>query len=505
MKTMNKWVCVTAIGILLTVEAATAEDKWAAQDTQPSKKIVYKTVGDVSLQLDIFVPSKKDTSNESAIVFFFGGGWTGGTTRQFYEQCKYFASRGMIAISAEYRIKSKHGTSAVECVKDGKSAIRWVRAHAVELGIDPEKIVAGGGSAGGHVAACTGIIKGFEDENDDDANVRSRPNAMVLFNPALDIPEDSRFADRFQGREKELSPVAHVEKGLPPTIIFHGTADTTVPFESVERFRDKMIEAGNTCELMPFEGEKHGFFNFSRNKEEFEQTMAAADRFLVTQGFLKPIPANARNATPAGKRLPRVLIIGDSISIGYTKPVQALLEGKAEVERIPANGAYTGVGLEKLDEWLGDEKWDLIHFNWGLHDLCYRSVDSNGRSVKDKEHGKRATTLEQYEENLKMLVKRLRATEAKLIWASTTPVPDGEPGRFKGDEIEYNAVAAKVMKRKRIPINDLYACIQPHLKEFQKPGGNVHFTDEGSEFLAKQVASSILTELKKREPCHCSD
>jgi acetyl esterase/lipase len=296
-----KWaqVWIATIAVALVVGSAMADEEQVVPGTKPAKTPVYKTIGDVKLQLHVFLPPEGTPANAPAIVFFFGGGWTGGKPTQFYEQCKYFASRGMVAISAEYRIKSLHGTSAVECVKDGKSAIRWVRAHAADLGVDPAKIVAGGGSAGGHVAACTGVIEGFEDENEDRA-VSSRPAALVLFNPVLEIPEKSQFVDRFQGRQKDLSPLGHVAKGCPPTIVFHGTADSTVPFASVERFRDKMKEAGNICEVVPFEGEKHGFFNFSRNRKAFDATMAAADAFLVAQGILKP----AAPERPAKKKDP---------------------------------------------------------------------------------------------------------------------------------------------------------------------------------------------------------
>ena len=297
MKWVRVWIATLAVA--LVIGGAMADEEQAAPVVNPAKPLVYKAIGDVKLQLPVFLPPEGMTANAPAIVFFFGGGWTGGTPTQFYEQCKYFASRGMVAISAEYRINSLHGTSAVECVKDGKSAIRWVRAHAADLGVDPTKIVAGGGSAGGHVAACTGLIEGFDDENDDRA-VSSRPAALVLFNPVLEIPEKSRFVDRFQGHQKELSPLDHVAKACPPAIVFHGTADTTVPFASTERFRDKMKEAGNVCELIPFEGEKHGFFNFSRNRKAFDATMAAADAFLVAQGILKP----AAPEKPAEKKIP---------------------------------------------------------------------------------------------------------------------------------------------------------------------------------------------------------
>ncbi|MBU3011323.1 alpha/beta hydrolase [Polaribacter vadi] len=154
-----------------------------AQNIQPDKELLYKVIDGDSLYLHIFQPkvSKKPTA---AIVFFFGGGWVSGNPKQFYQQSKYFASRGMLAISAEYRIKNTHGTTPFECVKDGKSAIRWVREHAKELNIDPNKIVAGGGSAGGHVALSTSVIEGFENKNEN-LSISAIPNAIVAYNPVF--------------------------------------------------------------------------------------------------------------------------------------------------------------------------------------------------------------------------------------------------------------------------------------------------------------------------------
>lgn len=236
------------------------------------QETIYKTIGDTELTLYVFCPSNTAT-DRPAIVFFHGGGWRGGSPRQFFPQCEHLAKRGMVAVSAQYRL----GDMAT-CVTDAKSAMRWVRAHAAELGIDPQKIAAGGGSAGGHLAACLAMIDGF-DEPGEDPQISTRPAAMALFNPALDIA-------RFGGRE-ELSPAQHVRAGLPPTIIFHGTADTTVPFATVEEFTKAMRAAGNECELVPYEGRKHAFFNAGA---DLAATTAAADRFLVELGLLPAAP-----------------------------------------------------------------------------------------------------------------------------------------------------------------------------------------------------------------------
>jgi len=187
--------------------------------------------------------------------------------------------------------------------------------------------------------------------------------------------------------------------------------------------------------------------------------------------------------------LPRVLLIGDSISIGYTSATRELLKGKANVHRIPTNGGPTINGLKNLDAWLGDGKWDAIHFNWGLHDL--RFMDD----------GKHQVPLDQYEKNLRELVGRLKKTGAKLIWASTTPVPEGKlsPSRKNSDVVAYNAVAKKIMGENQIAVNDLYVFALPRLDKIQLPA-NVHFTAAGSKALAEQVAANVEAALGKSAP-----
>lgn len=198
---------------------------------------------------------------------------------------------------------------------------------------------------------------------------------------------------------------------------------------------------------------------------------------------------------------PKALIIGDSISIGYTDKVAQLLRGKADVERPmredgkAQNCGPTSKGISDLDLWLGETEWDVIHFNWGLHDLCYRHPDSTASGHRDKVNGKVSVKPEQYEVNLRQLVARLQATGATLIWASTTPIPEGTLGRFAGDEITYNAIAAEVMSENGIPIDDLYLYMLPKAEEYWQGPGNVHFTKEGSDYLAAKVAAMIESSL----------
>ena len=174
--------------------------------------------------------------------------------------------------------------------------------------------------------------------------------------------------------------------------------------------------------------------------------------------------------------------------MGYTIPVRAVLKGKANVHRVLENGGPTTNGLAQLQKWLGDGKWDVIHFNWGLHDL---------KLMPDGQH---QVSAEAYEKNLRELVRRLKATGAKLIWASTTPVPEGKlnPPRANADVLAYNAIAKRIMEENRIATDDLYSFALPQLAKIQRPE-NVHFTLTGSDTLAKQVAASIESALASRE------
>lgn len=183
--------------------------------------------------------------------------------------------------------------------------------------------------------------------------------------------------------------------------------------------------------------------------------------------------------------LPRVLLVGDSISIGYTEPVRGLLMGKANVHRISENAGNTRKGRLRIDAWLADSDWDVIHFNWGLHDI---RRDVGGR--KDKS-GPMAVPIFEYEANLRALVERFRKTGAQLIWASTTPVPPGEPKRNPADVRPYNETAAALMAQYAIPIDDLFAVSTERCTNLHTRPGNVHYSPEGSKVLAESVARSI--------------
>ena len=209
---------------------------------------------------------------------------------------------------------------------------------------------------------------------------------------------------------------------------------------------------------------------------------------LVLLGlFSSSLIASGEEFQPPKKELPQVLLIGDSISIGYSPHVKQLLHAEASVVHNKGNAGPTENGLKNIDEWIGTTKWDVIHFNWGLHDLCYRRPESKTQGNRDKVKGTVSTSLEQYEKNLENLVQRLKKTGAALIWATTTVVPEDEEGRFVGDDIKYNAVAARVMSKHGIAINDLHATSKGFAPEAFAGKGNVHFKEEGYKKLAVQV------------------
>jgi len=201
-----------------------------------------------------------------------------------------------------------------------------------------------------------------------------------------------------------------------------------------------------------------------------------------------PNPAMAKITDIPG--LPRVMLIGDSISIGYTVPVRELLEKKANVHRPLTNCGPTTKGVAEIDAWLGDGKWDVIHFNWGLHDLKYMGPKGQNLADPKAEGSRQQVPPAEYEENLRKLVARLKKTEAKLIWRNTTPVPTGARGRVVGDSAKYNEIAKKIMVENGITIDDQYTFALAHQKEFQRPR-DVHFTPAGSRELAKQAVAAI--------------
>lgn len=256
-----------------------------------TSEIVYKTTPQGELKLHVFSPAGEIQSavQRPCIVFFFGGGWRSGSYLQFVPQAEYLATRGIVAACADYRILSLHKTLPDKAVEDAKSAIRWVRGHATELGIDPNKIIASGGSAGGHLAACTALVTAYDAESDN-KSISAKPNAMVLFNPAMNI--STLFKERVTGDSamtlemaEAITPNSFLSQDTPPAILFFGTADKLKA--GGDEYITKAKALGLRAEMYAAPGMPHGFFN----KEPWLQvTTRQMDVFLTSLGYLSGEP-----------------------------------------------------------------------------------------------------------------------------------------------------------------------------------------------------------------------
>jgi acetyl esterase len=275
----------------------------AASAADGSARIVYKEAGERALYLTIEKPADwKAGARLPAVVFFFGGGWVAGSPNQFKPQSEYLASRGAVGVRVEYRVIPKGDTGApIVCMQDAKSAMRYVRAHAEELGIDPNRIAAAGGSAGGHLAAATALLPGFDDPQDDLA-ISPRPDALILFNPVFNNGPGEWGHARVGERYKEFSPAHNIGPKAPPAIVFLGEEDKLISVKTTRAFAEEMKKHGVRCDTFFYPGAEHGFFNKGKHDDRYyKATLAAADAFLVSLGWLTSkatIEAPAANATP---------------------------------------------------------------------------------------------------------------------------------------------------------------------------------------------------------------
>ncbi len=252
---------------------------------------LYKQIDTTQLFLEIYQPQKIDTSRSyPAMVFFFGGGWNSGTRKQFIHQAQYFAEKDIICFLADYRIKNKHKSRPFEAVKDAKSAIRYIREHADKWQIDTSKIIASGGSAGGHLAAATALTEEYF-EVTDDLNYSCKPNALVLYNAVVDNGPAGYGYERIGDEYKAFSPLHNIEKGAPPTILFLGTKDHLIPVTTYDYYKLAMDKVKSKCILKVYDGGKHGFFNY--NKKDmyfFKSTLFDTQVFLEAIGFMDEAP-----------------------------------------------------------------------------------------------------------------------------------------------------------------------------------------------------------------------
>jgi len=245
-----------------------------------AEKILYKKTPQGDLYLYLLRPASRVGKALPAIVYFTGGGWVNGDVYGQIPNPAWFRDKGVIGICADYRVKSRHGTTPIECIQDAKSATRYVRAHAAELGIDPARIIAAGGSAGGHLAACTFIDGG--DTPEEDTTISSKPNALVLHNPVL----GEGFGRDFFDLHPEFSPILNIKKGWPPTIVSNGTKDDVTPYASAEKFTRLMTEAGTVCSLITAENAGHSC-DWPVSNPNFLPTLEKILQFLKSQHLVE--------------------------------------------------------------------------------------------------------------------------------------------------------------------------------------------------------------------------
>jgi acetyl esterase/lipase len=283
------------------VDAAAAD---AAAHIKPDRLVTYKTVGKFTLQISVFnPPGHRPDQPVPGIVFFHGGAFNIGAPSNFYAQAQYLARRGMVAMSVEYRIRSRHQSTQLEAVADAMSAMRWVRQHTGELGLDPKRIAAAGGSAGGFLAAAVTTLSGL-DEPGEDTTTSTRPNALILYNSMMDRGPGSRaFAKVEAGmgdRWKAISPLHNLYPNFPPTTHFLGKSDKNISVASAQKMKAEIEKIGGRCDLHLYAGQEHGFFNYGRGDNTYYRlTLIETDKFLVSIGFLSGLPTlDAQAARP---------------------------------------------------------------------------------------------------------------------------------------------------------------------------------------------------------------
>jgi acetyl esterase/lipase len=277
--------------------AAKMADRWfealvkllppPAEPAPLPRLVPYKSIGGRSLDLHVFSPSPvPGATPRPAIVFFFGGGWSRGTPVQYYRECRHFAARGYVAIAADYRVTGTFSKSTpFDSVADARSALRYVRAHAAELGIDPARIVAAGASAGGHLAASTALLPGLDDPADD-LSVSPRPTALILWYPVIDNGPTGYGHERIDARYPEFSPLHNISATPPPppTLVFLGTADKLIPVATGQDFQKRLQAAGARCDLRLFPDRGHPIYEYRDPAAQHlalrAECLATADAFL---------------------------------------------------------------------------------------------------------------------------------------------------------------------------------------------------------------------------------
>ncbi|OHX64686.1 alpha/beta hydrolase [Flammeovirga pacifica] len=254
--------------------------------TLAQEKIVYKSIDSLDLHMEVYRPENmKKGKSYPAMVFYFGGGWNTGSTNQFIPQATHYAEKGIICFLVDYRVAKRNNTTPFQALSDAKSAIRFIRKNADNLQVDPTKIIASGGSAGGHLAAATATIEGYNNVTDD-LSFSCRPNALVLFNPVIDNGPGGYGFGRIGMAYKSFSPLHNIVAGAPPTIILIGDKDHLIPVNTVKYYQHTMKKVKSRCDLKIYEGGKHGFFNPNKkNMTFYNSTIKDSDEFLQSLGY----------------------------------------------------------------------------------------------------------------------------------------------------------------------------------------------------------------------------
>ncbi len=457
----------------------------------PDQSVVYKQTEQRDLQLHIFYPNDQQKGkNRPVVISFFGGGWAGGNPNQFFDQSEYFASIGMVGISVDYRLIGTDKTTPFESVMDAKSAVRWVRENKKMLGIDPDRIVTSGGSAGGHVAVCTALIEGVED--DAKLKVSSVPNAMILFNPVVNTTSEGYGADKLVGRETEISPVHHVRPNLPPTLIFHGTQDTTVPFQNAVDFTAAMTAQGNDCRLIPAFGENHGFFNSpefrtTSGERNYKRCMREATAFLAELGYV------SEDLIPAKDPI-RVACAGNSITFGstikdrekncYPTMLQGLLGDDYEVRNFGRSGANL-INKGNIPYSQTKEYKDLVEFS---PDVVIVKLGTNDSKAKNW------CFAEDFEADFAALIKAFKSNKSRRPEVYVcTPMPafTEADSEFINSKIIAEEIVPKVesaAKKSRLVLIDLYSAFLNCPSLFPD---KIHPNAEGASMMATYIYGEI--------------
>lgn len=256
--------------------------------TYAQELVEYKRIDTTALSLEVLKPEHMEAGKAyPAMVFFFGGGWNGGTRQQFARQAKYLSQKGIVCFLADYRVKKSNGTTPFQALEDAKSAMRFVRANAERFSIDPDKIIASGGSAGGHLAAASTICESYN-ASTDDLSISPKANALVLFNPVIDNGPGGYGYERVGDAYKSFSPLHNLHKGAPPTLLMLGTKDHLIPVTTMEYYKVVMDKVKSRCDLKIYEGGKHGFFNYKEKDPSFyNSTLADVEAFLTSLAYIE--------------------------------------------------------------------------------------------------------------------------------------------------------------------------------------------------------------------------